>query len=88
MFNSYSANPTANIEINTVSGTLTKTLKESHFERFHMKSPRAEHLFDSCASEVVLQVMLCGEGELLAEVISWNKYQEVFEGEKNERKNH
>lgn len=83
MFNSYSANPTANIKINTVSGTLTKLLKESYFERFHIKSKMADRVFDEGSNLVILQVMLCGEGELIAEVISKREYQKLFEGEKD-----
>lgn len=46
MFNSYScnvtSNPTANIDISSVSGTLVKTLKDSYITRFHMDSKNAE----------------------------------------------
>lgn len=43
----------------------------------------ADRVFDEGSNLVILQVMLCGEGELIAEVISKREYQKLFEGEKD-----
>lgn len=88
MFNSYTSNPTASINVNSVSGTLAKTLKDSFFIRFNMKSNYAETIFDDqnphinhkyeTVRIVVLQVMLCGDKEFLAEIIKKEDYDKIF----------
>lgn len=89
MFNNYTSNPTASIKVNSVSGTLAKTLKDSFFVRFHMNSHYAEKIFNDLYPNinntpiVVLQVMLCGDKEFLAEVITKENYEKVFK-EKND----
>ena len=44
MFNSYSCSPKQSISINAVTGAILKNHPKSWFERFHLKSPRAEKL--------------------------------------------
>lgn len=44
MFNSYSCNPKQSISINAVTGAILKNHPKSWFERFHLKSNRAEAL--------------------------------------------
>ena len=84
MFNNYTSNPTASIKVNSVSGTLAKTLKDSFFVRFHMNSHYAEKIFNDFYPNinntpiVVLQVMICGDKEFLAEVITKENYEKVF----------
>lgn len=82
MLNTYTSNPTAKININSVSGLLNKTLKDSYFVRFHMRSALSDRLFCDNNKTVILQIMLCQDGELIAEVIDRNKYEQMFkEGE-------
>lgn len=96
MFNSYTSNPTASIKVNSVSGTLAKTLKDSFFVRFNMESSLANSIFKkfepyiensygygSKIPIVVLQVMLCGDKEFLAEIITKEDYDKMFK-EKND----
>ena len=46
MFNTYNAgNHTNNIKINAVTGAILKNHPKSWFERFHLKSQRAEEVF-------------------------------------------
>lgn len=84
MFNNYTSNPTASINVNSVSGTLAKTLKDSFFVRFNMNSRYAESIFDDIYPNinnkhiVVLQVMLCGDKEFLAEIIKKEDYDKIF----------
>ena len=90
LYSHYEANPTTNFKVNAVSGTLTKTFRKSFFKRFHMKSDMADYIFDetkpslknqrycNSAEVVVLQVMLCGDNEFLAELIYKEDYDELF----------
>ena len=86
LYSHYEANPTTNIKVNAVNGTLVKTFRKSFFQRFHMKSTMADYVFNetkprtsSCGDEiVVLQIMLCGDNEFLAELIYKEDYDEIF----------
>ena len=88
LYSHYEANPTTNFKVNAVSGTLTKTFRKSFFKRFHMESDMADYIFDedkpslsrysSDPEIVVLQVMLCGDNEFLAELIYKKDYDEMF----------
>ena len=90
MLNNYNIPQTVNI--NTVSGTIVKNYKDSFMLRFHIKSTIADLLFnikprlqngDYRGAEykpvVVLQVMLCGENELLAEVMWKEDFDKMYE---------
>jgi hypothetical protein len=45
MFNTYhSGNSTQSVQINAVTGAILKNHPKSWFERFHLKSPRAQEL--------------------------------------------
>lgn len=70
------------VNFNSVAGTLVKSTPKSKILRFHMTSKLAESFFDKeqpCWKEKeypytvhkvdVLQVMLCGDSELLVEFI-------------------
>lgn len=82
LYSHYEANPTT--KVNAVSGTLVKTFRKSFFKRFHMNSRMADCIFDEDepslhgAEIVVLQIMLCGNNELLAEIIYKEDYDELF----------
>lgn len=88
MFNQYDVNNS--IKINAISGTIVKNYAKSFILRFHMKSQIADNLFSKNPylklygkekSVVVLQVMLCGEQELLAEVMWKSDFDELFNTE-------
>lgn len=97
MFNNYNIPQTVNI--NTVSGTIVKNYKDSFILRFHIKSTLADQLFDKKPKikegdyrdaeykpVVVLQVMLCGEQELLAEVMWKEDFDKMYEPQESEDK--
>ena len=97
MLDRYSVDNSQSIKINAVSGTIVKNYKESFILRFHMKSPIADKLLDvspelkvqnhyTYKPVVVLQVMLCGEQELLAEVMWKSDFDELFELKEGENK--
>ena len=86
LYSHYEANPTTNVKMNAVSGTLVKTFRKSFFKRFHMKSNMADYIFNTNKPRlsydgeeiIVLQTMLCGEGEFLAEIMYKEDYDELF----------
>ena len=97
MFNRYTVSNPQTVNINAVSGTIVKNYKDSFMLRFHMKSEMAGFVFDINprlklenyrGSEykpiVVLQVMLCGEQELLAEVMWKEDFDKMWESQESE----
>lgn len=88
MFNSYSSNNS--IKINAVSGTIVKNYRKSFILRFNMESSMANCILSSNPSinryrdeipVVVLQVMLCGDKEFLAEIMYKDDFDEIFNAE-------
>ena len=87
MFDTYSNSQS--IKINAVSGTIVKNYKKSFILRFNMKSLFANELLSTSPEiknkagvykpVVILQVMLCGENELLAEVMWESDFNELYE---------
>ncbi|SDW49019.1 hypothetical protein SAMN05216391_10926 [Lachnospiraceae bacterium KHCPX20] len=93
MFNSYNVSNPQTVNINAVSGTIVKNYKDSFILRFYMKSKMAENLLDKkprlqkhsgYESVVVLQVMLCGEQEFLAEVMWKEDFDKMYESQESE----
>lgn len=92
MFNNYSVSSPQTVNINAVSGTIVKNYKDSFILRFHMNSrmadtilnrnPRLKEMDLRDSKEkpiVVLQVMLCEEKELLAEVMWKEDFDRMYE---------
>ena len=92
MLNSYNVSNPQTVNINAVSGTIVKNYKESFILRFHMKSEMANTILDKnprlkerdfydskYKQIVVLQVMLCGEQELMAEVMWKEDFDKMYE---------
>ena len=113
MFNTYHAgNHTQSIKINAVTGAILKNHPKSWFERFHLKSERAEKLFregghKGCDSEyvhremsrgyyrdvpnpdkdiTVLQMVICGDMEVMAELVYTKDYNDSYGERKDENK--
>ena len=63
-----------NMKFNSISGTLIKSHPDSWFERFGLKSKRAEFRFDQNANFITLQTMVVGDMEVLAEVVRREDY--------------
>ena len=87
MFNNYNIDNSQSIKVNAVGGTILKNYKESFMVRFHMKSELAKQVFGQDAylkrdgksyPIVILQVMLCGEQELLAEIMWKEDFDKLF----------
>lgn len=75
MFNTNNYTNT-NLNVNACSGGIYKTYLESWFERFNLKSQRAKELLEqekyrygTHINEVVLQMVICGDMEVMAEII-------------------
>ena len=100
MFNTYHAgNHTNNIKINAVTGAILKNHPKSWFERFHLKSKRADALLtegghkgmgkveskytkgyyydvaDENIDIIVLQMVICGDMEVMAELVYRKDYE-------------
>lgn len=70
-----------NIKLNAVNGAILKNHPESWFERFHLKSKRADALLNSGnKNTVVLQMVICGDMEVIAECVSKEKFNENLKG--------
>ena len=72
-------NTRVNFKINTCSGGIYKTYLESWFERFHLKSDRSEQLlckerYGAQRDKVVLQMVICGDMEVMAELVYTKDY--------------
>lgn len=99
MFNNYAVNVggsshTSNTSINAVSGTVVKNHPYSFFKKFHLNSEYAKKILGptpmytvgySDIKAVVLQVMVVGDMEVVAEIVDEGKYD--FPIEHLERKN-
>lgn len=79
MFNNYSTNNELNI--NACSGGIYKTCKESWFYRFHLNSNYADSVFQQNSNTKVLQMVICGNMEVIAEVIDIKDYEKLFKKE-------
>ena len=94
--NSYKAGDVnTTLNINAISGTLVKNYKDSFFQRFHLLSNFAKSIFDfnnphiymnyEKKPVVILQCMVCGDMELLCEVMWKDDFNKLFKkGEENE----
>ena len=77
-----SCNQTNNTKINAVSGAILKNHPKSWFERFHLKSPRSEELFKKYSKTIILQMVMCGDMEVMAELVDRKDYEaEIEKGE-------
>ena len=86
MFNSYQNKQ--NIKINAISGTIMKNYKESFFKRFHLKSSLADNVLAHnpeypinhymSKPVVVLQMMVCGDMEVVAELMFKDDFDKLF----------
>lgn len=76
------SNTSNTLKINACSGGIYKTYKESWFNRFHLKSAMANGLFQSNKSTIILQMVICGENEVIAELIEKEDFDKYFEEEK------
>ena len=80
MFNSYN---NQSIKINAVTGAILKNHPKSWFERFHLRSDRAKILmnegghksYDLDYSIVILQMVICGDMEVMAELVYRKDYE-------------
>jgi hypothetical protein len=89
----HAGNCTNNVKINAVTGAILKNHPKSWFERFHLDSPRAKqllteggHKYDEYRQDVwytkyggitVLQMVICGDREVMAELVYTNDYNAV-----------
>ena len=86
----HAGNYTNNVKINAVTGAILKNHPKSWFERFHLNSERAKQLliegghkfdryyykdkFEKYNGITVLQMVICGDMEVMAELIYTKDY--------------
>lgn len=78
MFNTHTQNLSVSNHVNAVTGNIVKTYRDSYFKRFHLKSQISDILFSPNADTIVIQMTLCGDMDVIAELISKKKYDEMF----------
>lgn len=90
-----------NLEVNAVNGTIVKNYRKSFIKRFHLQSKLADTIFDekrqyikihrnsySVPEEkevVVIQLMMCGDMEVIAELMWKEDFDKLFEAETEEQ---
>lgn len=90
MFDNYNSS-THITKINAVTGAILKNHPKSWFERFHLKSPRAEELFREGGYKfnrysdnkdkigiTILQMVICGDMDVMAELVYTSDYEAHF----------
>lgn len=65
--------------VNSVTGNIVKTYKDSYFKRFHLKSALADTLFSPTSEIIVVQMVMCGDMDVIAELITKPKYEKIFD---------
>jgi len=86
-----SANVNNSIKINAVSGNILKNYQKSFFKRFFLNSQLATEVFDENDPHimernypytkrpiVIIQMMVCGESEVIAEIMWKSDFDELF----------
>lgn len=72
------------IKINAVTGAILKNHPKSWFERFHLKSERAKELLKAGQIIVVLQITICGDMEVIAELVYRKDYESVAKNQEGQ----
>ena len=67
MFDSY--NPTQKVNVNSVSGTLSKTCKDSYFQCCQISSTKFDNIVNG-RTVVILQAMIMSDKYVMFEVIT------------------
>ena len=67
MFNTY--NPTQKVNVNSVSGTLSKTCKDSYFQCCQIGSTKFDNIVNG-RTVVILQAMIMSDKYVMFEVIT------------------
>ena len=89
MFNNTYNKTIVSNHVNAVSGNITKTYAKSFFKRFHLQSELANRLLSSSPNlpidgeysrtpVQIVQMMVCGDMEVIAEIITQSDYDEIL----------
>ena len=74
MFNTY--NPTQKVNVDTVSGTLSKTCKDSYFQCCQIGSTKFNNIVNG-RMVVILQVMIMSNNYVMFEVITEEDFKKL-----------
>ena len=77
MLNTYNVKNNPRVEINAVSGAIVKSHKKSWMKRFHLESDFAARALCENSNAVVLQMVVCGNMQVMAELISKTDFEEA-----------
>lgn len=89
MFNSYFDNK-FNYNVNAVSGTLRKTMKDSKFiiskldSDLYIFNPRYQSLYYKSAPIAILQIMLIGDNKCLIEYVEKDIFDKIMSNSEND----
>jgi hypothetical protein len=91
MFNSYVDNK-FNYNVNAVSGTLRKTMKDSKFiiskldYDLYIFNPKSQSLYYKSDPIVILQIMLIGDNKCLIEFVEKDIFDKIMSDSENDKK--
>ena len=91
MFNSYVDNK-FNYNVNAVSGTLRKTMKDSKFiiskldYDLYIFNPKSQSLYYKSDPIVILQIMLIGDNKCLIEFVEKDIFDKIMSDSENDEK--
>lgn len=89
MFNSYLDNK-FNYNVNSVSGTLRKTMQDSKFiiskldSDLYIFNPRYQSLYYNSAPITILQIMLIGDNKCLIEYVEKDIFDKIMSNSEND----
>ena len=89
MFNSYVDNK-FNYNVNAVSGTLRKTMKDSKFiikeldSDIYIFSPKHQSIYYNSGPIVILQIMLIGDKKCLIEYVEKDIFDKIMSNSEND----
>jgi len=77
-------NTNVSTHVNAVSGNIVKTYKESYFKRLYLNSEYADRVLSGDTDCIVIQMIICGDMEVIAEIINRKLYDNLFKEEAEE----
>ena len=83
MFNSY--NPTQKVSVNSVSGTLSKTCKDSYFQCCQIGSTKFDSIVNG-RTVIILQVMIMSNEYVMFEVIKNEDFEKLNDNQQSNQK--
>jgi hypothetical protein len=74
----FDRNVSVSNHVNATSGNIVKTYKESYFKTFSLSSSYADKLLSANSDIIIIQMTLCSEVKVIAELIKKENYDKLF----------